>query len=136
MAALTADRNTARRDGGRFSYPVAASVTCYAGGIAVLDAAGNVKPGVTATGLVIVGVFVETVTSGATAGAVSAAVEPGIYRFANSASTDLITRAEIGDDCYLVDDQTVAKTTMGTNRSIAGKVLDVDASGVWVRLGI
>lgn len=136
MTALAADRLTARRTGDRYSYPVAASVTCYAGAIAVLDASGNVKPAVTATGLIPVGVFVASVTNGATAGAVNAEVEPGIYRFANSTSTDAIAAAEIGDDCYLVDDQTVAKTSGSSTRSVAGKVMNVDTAGVWVRIGI
>lgn len=136
MTALAADRQTARRDGGSYSYPVAASVTCYAGGIAVLDSAGNCKPAVAATGLISVGVFQEQVANGATAAAVSVLVKPGIFRFANSAAGDLIAKANIGDDCYLVDDQTVAATNGGSTRSVAGKIVDVDDAGVWVKLGI
>lgn len=136
MTALAADRNTLSRDGSLYVYPVAASVTCYAGGIAVLDSAGNVKPAVTATGLTAVGRFASRITNGATAAAVKAEVEPGIFRFENSAETDAITKAEIGDDCYLVDDQTVAKTSATNTRSVAGKVVDVDSLGVWVKLGI
>ena len=37
--------------------------------------------------------------------------------FANSASGDLITAAEVGSDCYIVDDQTVAKTNGSSTRS-------------------
>jgi hypothetical protein len=136
MTALAADRNTLARDGTLFVYPVAASVTCYAGAIAVLDASGNVKPAVTATGLTAVGRFVERVANGATAAAVSVGVEPGVFRFENSASADEITKAEIGDDAYLVDDQTVAKTSATSTRSVAGKIVDVDDQGVWVRVGI
>ena len=136
MAALTADRQTARRDGGRYSYPVAASVTCYAGGLATLDASGNATPGAVATTLTAVGMFRETKTNGTTAAAVNVEVEPGIYRFGNSASADAITKAEIGDDCYIVDDQTVAKTNGSNARSVAGKIMDVDSVGVWVRVGI
>ncbi len=136
MTALAAGRATPRRDGKSYNYPVAASVTCYEGGLAVLDASGNVKPGVAATGLVAVGIFASRVTNGATAAAVNADVEPGIYRFANSASTDLIAKAEIGDDCYIVDDQTVAKTNASSSRSVAGKIVDVDSIGVWVKIGI
>jgi hypothetical protein len=136
MTALAADRQTARRDGGSYSFPVAASVTCYAGGIAVLDASGNSKPGVTATGLVTVGVFQEQVANGSTAAAVSVLVRPGIYRFGNSGSSDAITKAEIGDRCYIVDDQTVAKTDGSGTRSIAGQIVDVGDDGVWVRLGM
>ena len=133
--ALSADRNTLRRLGADFVYPVAASVTCYAGGIAVLDSAGNCKPAVTATGLIAVGSFLETVTNGAVAAAVTVRVQRGIFQFANSADADAITKAEIGDSCYLVDDQTVAKTSGSATRSIAGLIVDVDSAGVWVRLG-
>ena len=136
MTALAADRNTPRRDGTLFSYPVAASVTCYAGAIAVLDASGNVKPAVAATGLIAVGRFTKQVSNGSTAAAVTAEVEPGLFLYANYASTDAITKAEIGDTCYLVDDQTVAKTDGSGARSAAGKIMGVDTAGVWVRIGI
>lgn len=136
MTALAADRNTPSRDGSLYAYPVAANVTCFAGGLAVLDAAGNVKPGVTATGLTAVGRFAARVTNGATAAAVTAEVEPGIFRFANSASADAIAKTEIGDACYIVDDQTVAKTSATDTRSIAGTIVDVDSDGVWVKVGL
>ena len=47
-------------------------------------------------------------------------------------SADAITLADVGSDCYIVDDQTVAKTNGTNTRSVAGKVFDVDADGVWV----
>ena len=62
---------------------------------AVLDSAGNCKPAVTATGLIAVGRFLETVSNGAVAGAVSVRVQRGIFRYANSADADAITKAEI-----------------------------------------
>lgn len=137
MAALTQDRNTAKRAGDTAAYDVAAAVVCRAGGIAVLDASGNVKPGVTATGLVCVGMFPAEVDNSAGAAAdVKADVEFGVFRFANSAAGDAITKAEIGDTCYIVDDQTVAKTDGTGTRSAAGKIVDVDTSGVWVRMGL
>ena len=37
---------------------------------------------------------------------------------------------------YIVDDQTVAKTNGSSTRSAAGTIVDVDAQGVWVRVGI
>ncbi len=137
MAALTADRATAKRPGDRFSFDVAASVTCRGGGIAVLDASGNVKPGVTGTGLICAGAFVDEVNNAAgAAAAVKAEVESGVFRFGNSAAGDAITKAEIGDTCYIVDDQTVAKTDGTGTRSAAGKIVDVDSAGVWVRMGL
>lgn len=137
MPALTADRATATRPGDEFSFDVAAAVICRAGGIAVLDAAGNVKPAVAATGLICAGRFEETVDNSAgAAAAVKAKVSRGVFRYGNSAAGDAITKAEIGDTCYLVDDQTVAKTDATATRSAAGKIVDVDSAGVWVRMGL
>lgn len=137
MTALTADRATGRRAGGSFVYNAAAAVKCYAGGIAVLDSSGNVKPAVTATGLVSVGRFSETVdNSSGSAGDKTAEVMRGIFKYNNSAAADEITAAESGDFCYLVDDQTVAKTNGTNTRSPAGVIVDVDSDGVWVEIGV
>jgi hypothetical protein len=55
--------------------------------------------------------------------------------FANSASGDLIAQTEVGSNVYVVDDQTVAKTSNSNARSIAGRVWKVDATkGVLVEL--
>jgi hypothetical protein len=136
MAALTKDRNTPRAQGDVDTYPVLAATKCYTGGIAVLDADGWVKPAVTATGLVCVGRFEAQVdnTNGAS-GDLKVDVRRGVFRYANSEGGDEITAAEIGDNCYLVDDQTVAKTNGGNTRSIAGRIEQVDELGVWVRMG-
>lgn len=137
MAALTADRATAERQGDEFSYDVAASVVCMAGGIAMLDASGNVKPGAVATGQICVGMFAEHVDNAAgAAAAVQAKVRRGVFRFGNSTAGDAITKAHIGDTCYIVDDQTVALTNGSATRSAAGTIVDVDSVGVWVRMGV
>ena len=52
--------------------------------------------------------------------------------FANSAAADLITLADLGSTVFVVDDQTVAKTSATSTRSAAGKVVDVDTTGVWI----
>lgn len=136
MGALTADRNTASRTGDLLAAGCAASVACFAGGIAVLDSSGNIKPGVTGTGLVCVGRFEEYVDNSAgAADAVKATARRGVFRFGNSSAGDAITVAEIGDVCYIVDDQTVAKTSGSATRSVAGIIEDVDSAGVWVRMG-
>lgn len=128
--ALTADRNTPRRTGDLFSLPAAAAKKFYAGAIAARDAAGNATPGATAADILGVGRVAETVdnTNGA-AGAVQVPIEKGIFRFKNSAG-DPITRADIGNSCYIEDDETVSKTDV--NQSVAGLIFDVDAEGVWV----
>ncbi|VWX62578.1 hypothetical protein [Sphingorhabdus sp. 109] len=136
MTALAQKREIPTRDGKQFSRPVAAATVIYAGALVCLNAAGNAVPGSTSTTLVVDGIAEDTIdNSGGSAGDVNVPVyRPGLARFANSTSTDEITAAEIGDNCYIVDDQTVAKTNGTSTRSVAGKVEDVDAQGVWVRL--
>lgn len=137
MAALSADRSTPELLSPRERVlPVAASVKIYAGSIVCINAAGYATKGATATGLVAVGRAEEAVdNSTGAAGDKSVRAKRGIFRFTNSAGGDAIGRAEIGSTCYVVDDQTVAKTSAANTRSPAGKVYDVDGQGVWVELG-
>ncbi len=136
MTATTEARDTPRRDGADFSYPAGAAKTILQGTLVVLDGTtGNAEMATTATGKVCVGMAKETVDNSAGgAGALSVPVRRGVFRFANSASADEIKRADIGTTCYLVDNQTVAKTNGSTTRSAAGIVRDVDAAGVWVEI--
>ncbi|MEL7754009.1 hypothetical protein VO57_008850 [Citromicrobium bathyomarinum] len=131
--ALSADRNTPRAEGAILRSPAAASLI-YAGALVMRNAAGYVTKGATATGSVGVGRAEQRVdNSGGSAGDLSVNVRPGTFRFNNSASTDAITIAEIGDVCFIVDDETVAKTDGSGTRSPAGFVADIDDQGVWVR---
>lgn len=137
MTALTKDRNTPKREGGVFNLAMAAGVKIFAGSIVMLNATGFATPGATATGQICAGRAAEQVDNSAGVdGDQSLDVEPGVFKFANSAAADEITAAEIGDNCYIVDDQTVAKTDGTGTRSVAGKVVDVDSDGVWVRMGL
>jgi hypothetical protein len=126
------------------AYPVAANVNCRQGGIAVLGAAGAadagyLKPGVAGLGLVCVGRFSHSFdnTGGANAGTsldfpagrTVNDVESGTFWWGNSASTDQITQANCGQLCYIVDDQTVALTSAGNTRSVAGIIAYVDTVG-------
>ena len=131
---LTADRDTPQRDGETFAYPAAADKVFYAGALVVLKT-GLAEPGQTATGLAAAGRCKHHVnTAGLAAGAAYVEVQRGVFRFSNSTTTDLITLSDVGADCYVVDDATVAKTDGTGTRSIAGKIEDVDTSGVWVRI--
>lgn len=134
MTAITTERDTQRRQGERAAYPVLANTKVLAGTIAALTAAGYAQGGATATTLKAVGVFDETVDNSAGgSGDVKAQVRrDGWFRFANSAAGDAITIADIGNSAYIVDNQTVAKTDGTGARSVAGKIRDVDATGVWI----
>lgn len=136
MAALTAARSTPRRDGRSFARGVAATKVIYAGSMVFLNATGFATPGAIATTLIADGVAKSTVDNSTGAdGDKMVETEKGVFRFGNSTSTDAITKAEIGDPCYVVDDQTVAKTNGTNTRSVAGTIVDVDGVGVWVKFG-
>lgn len=133
MPALTAERNTIERNGSSLNLPAAAAKKIYAGSLVARDGSGNATPGAAATTLKGVGRAEESVDNSAgAAGDLTVKINKGIFRFGNSTSADLIATADIGNDCYIVDDQTVAKTSGSSTRSVAGKVFDVDAQGVWV----
>ncbi|MBE0529530.1 MAG: hypothetical protein IH626_01800 [Rhodospirillales bacterium] len=133
MTVLAQDRNTPRRTGDVFSFPVAAATKIYAGALAVLNA-GVAEGGSTAVGLVAVGRAEEQVDNSAgAAGELKVRVAKGTFRFANSAAADEITLSEVGASAYIVDDQTVAKTDGTGTRSVAGTIVDVDDLGVWVK---
>lgn len=134
MAALTADRSTPARANSDFSFPVAAATKIFAGSIVAINTATTYAiKGTVATTLKAVGMAIEQADNSAGAnGDVRVKVRRGLFQFANSAAGDLITLADVGSDCYIVDDQTVAKTNGAATRSVAGKVRDVDAGGVWV----
>lgn len=135
MTALAKDRNTPSRPGKLSNFPLAVAKV-FAGSIGVLNSSGYLTKGSTATGLKCVGRIAEQVDNSAgSAGDLRADVEPGIFRWANSSAGDAIALADVGNVCYIVDDQTVAKTSGSGTRSPAGIIEDVDADGVWVRMG-
>lgn len=130
---LDADRDTWSRDGVRRTAPVAAAKIIYAGAMTALDAAGFAAPPTAATDTVIGRSCARFDNAAGGAGELSADVDTGTFRYANSAGGDEITRAAIGDDCFAVDDEAVALTNGGGTRPRAGTVFDVDAQGVWVK---
>ena len=135
MAALTSDRNTPERVGDLRAGLVAANVRIFAGALLMRLATGHLAPGVTATGAVGAGrADIGANNLGGAVGAVAVDWRKGIFRFDNATAADLITIADIGRLCYIVDDTTVARTNGSASRSPAGVVEDVDASGVWVRM--
>ena len=127
MAALTQDRPTPEREGRLVSDPLAANAVVFAGALYVLDADGNATPATAAAANPVRAVALARASQPHGDQRVDGAL--GVFRFDNDG--DSITRADIGSDAFVVDDQTVAKT--GTAK--AGVVVDVDEAGVWVRIG-
>jgi hypothetical protein len=142
MAALSAERNTVVLAGGalpeNLSFPIKDNVKIYKGALVVLDA-GYLAPGRVATTLVAVGRAEQTVDNtivGHAAGLFQVETKQGVIKFANSTAGDLIAQADVGAVCFIVDDQTVAKTNGSASRSAAGKVVRVDSDGVFVKIGL
>lgn len=132
MTGTTEGRNTKRRNADQVSLLVDTGVTVYAGTmIALLLATGEAVSGGAASSGNVIGVAEDTVTGD---GVERVTARFGCFQFANSATTDEITAADIGGIAYVVDNQTVAKTDGSGTRKIAGAIVDVDAAGVWVEI--
>ena len=132
MTALTQERPTKQRNADLFSDPVAAGANLLMGGIVCLDAAGDAVPGSTATDLTARGIaLISADNTAGVAGDLVVSSQNGCWLLDNDA-TDTVDRSHIGGMAYIVDDQTVASPDGGASRSIAGRIADVDADGVWV----
>lgn len=139
MTAMSGPRVPVEKEGRTSTAPVKGATTIHQGALVVNDA-GNAAPGRTATGLIALGIAEESVVNEGANGAKSVTVKRGTFKFFNSAGEQEITAADIGKQCFIVDDQTVAKTDGAdapdpATRSAAGTVIDVDADGVFVRVG-
>lgn len=133
MTATTQDRNTPHKDGQLLAVPVAAGVKIPAGTLVVANASGFAAPGITAATLACLGMADTSVDNSAGAdGAATVLVQRGrAFKWLNDAG-DPVTQASLGRPCYIVDNQTVARTHGTNTRSPAGLVVGVDADGVWV----
>lgn len=128
---LARDRNTPLKNAEIVLVPLAAAVKVYAGALVVANAAGYGAPGSTATGLTYIGRAEENVdNTGGAAGAASVPVRRrNAFKWANDGS---ITQAHFMKTAYIVDDQTVAATDGTGSRSAAGRIVGIEADGVWV----
>ena len=137
MAALTTARATKEREVREIGYPIDAGVKVIGGGMVAFSAAGNARPAANGTTSRCMGVATETVdnTTGA-AGAATVKVRRSCFAFA---TTD-VTVADVGKDCWAVDDQTVTKTQPGANPAKAGMIVAVEVIGsvtqVWVDMSV
>ncbi|MDW3711896.1 MULTISPECIES: hypothetical protein [Pseudomonadaceae] len=131
MTALVRDRNTHQQDAGIVAIPLAANARVFAGALVVVGATGWGAPGSAATGLTYVGRAEEAVdNTGGANGAKAVPVRRRLaFRWANDGS---ITQAHLMKTAYIVDDQTVAATDGSGTRSPAGRILGIEADGVWV----
>ena len=131
--ALTQDRNTPMQDGELIAVPVATTKKIFAGSLVAANASGYATPGAVATTLTYLGRAEEQVdnTTGANGDKTVNVRRKKAFKWKNHGA-DLVTQAELGKVCYIVDDETVAKTNGTSTRSAAGTVVGIDSDGVWV----
>ncbi|SFI90325.1 hypothetical protein [Brevibacillus centrosporus] len=131
---LTQDRNTKQMaTADRLILPIAANTVIYQGGLVAINAAGEAVPAAATAGLKVAGraeAHVDNRYSGT--GENSIAVGRGIFLYRNSTANP-VTAAQLLEDCFVEDDETVRVSTAGTNIR-AGKVISLDAKGVWVEI--
>ena len=136
MANLDASRDSKRNIGDELSDEVLEAVEIFKGSMVFLTAAGYATP-IMAAGLVLRGIAQEYKdnTDGAS-GDVRIKTMQGVHEFKNSASSDELTKADLEKVCYVVDNQTVAKTDGGGTRAVAGVLVSLSPGGApRVRVG-
>ncbi len=137
MTALLGDRRLSERHYGDRNFPVAANVVIWENGLVVVDGAtGLAKSGSTAVAAdkCVGAARIRADNRGGAASAISVEAKCDTVRnYWNSGGADAIAMVNIGADCFIVDDQTVALTNGGGTRCRAGKVWNVTEAGVWVR---
>lgn len=129
---LTKEANTEERRGQVRGYKVKGGEKIFKGALVVIDA-GLACKGKESETVFAAGRATQTIdATDAADGDYIVLVEEGVFGWDNKAD-DALTSADIGKDCYVFDDHTVADTA--ASRSVAGRIVDVD-SKVWVRTAL
>jgi hypothetical protein len=129
---LSKDRNTPRKDGVLVSAPVVAADIIFGGSLVAVNAAGYLNPGSDTAGLIFHGVADERADNAAGAnGDIKCNVRRrGLFLFALGTA---ITQANVGDNVFLDDDQTVDLAANVDNNIFCGIIAEyVSANLAWI----
>lgn len=126
MSATTVNIKTPEKPGYPLdlSLPIKSGVTLKVGAMANVDANGELTDAAETASEKCAGNVQSVDTDRGIA-----IVRRGIHRYANGAS---ITNASIGVSAMVVDNKTVGLAATTTIDIVAGKIVLVDADGVWV----
>jgi len=129
---LSKSREVRRRGGDRTSPPVAGDVKIFKGGLVVLEG-GFAKPAYEAANLTVAGVAENTANNlGGANGAIRVdCLRDGWFHFEND-NGDPVSRADINSPCYIIDDETIARTDGGGSRSKAGILREIEGDLIYV----
>ncbi len=132
MTALAADKNLEYTEGVEWPVPVDDGDKIYGGAFVCVNAAGYAVPGSDTAGLIFVGVSMEQKDN--TLGA-DGALDVTVRRrgLVKAVMGTAITQANIGDNVFLVDDQTVDLTANVTNNIFCGIIAGyIDTTHAWI----
>jgi hypothetical protein len=123
---------------------MAAATTLFTGALIAYNAAGFLVPGSVSATLKVAGILgdqpfqvpSDRITNAGAAGDKSAEFQMGVTALLENYASDPIAQDDVGNDCYIFDDQTVAATSGGSTRSKAGRIIEVTEQGVWVAIGV
>jgi hypothetical protein len=132
VATLTADKEVSYKEAGLDAYAMADNVHLFKGSLICVNSSGYAVDGATTAGNICVGVAYENVDNtltGHTAGGKNIRVQSGKTFQLGAAG---MSQAAVGQDVFLVDDQTVGLAPQ-TNSILVGKVRRyVSSTSVWV----
>lgn len=134
MTAQSQARSLVETEGRQGIAPVKGSTTIWQGSLVVSENSLAIPGKTAASGLTVLGVAEDTVKNTGADGALTVPFKRGTFKFFNLGADPLVA-GDVGKDCYIVDDQTVAKTSNSSARSVAGKTISVESDGVFVRVG-
>jgi len=129
MTALSNEKMSQTERWGSHLFPLAVGNKGWKNGIAALDlSTGKVEPGHIESDLFVIGRFAETIdaTSAEKQIQVNLGREIEIEWFANGGTGSACVAADVGNLCYVDDDQTVTITASG--RSVAGRIWAISAT--------
>ena len=132
MTVLAADKQTEYREGVEISIPVVNADIIYAGALVCVNAAGYALPGADTAGLIFEGIARECVDNSlGNAGDLNVTVRRrGLFKMLFNTA---ISIANVGDNVFIVDDQTVDLTANTTNDIFCGVIAEyIDTTHAWV----
>lgn len=121
MANLTTDRKSIRKDGTLFNHPVAVSTVIYAGALTSINSSGYAVPAADSSAQTFAG-KADTRSDNSAGANGSASVDghrSGVFEFNSSG----MTQADLNQDAYVVDDNTVSRGIVAQPANVTGVVL-------------
>ncbi len=128
MPALTKNRQTEEWSlGGKTNVdPVAAAAHIFKGALAALNNSGDTVPAAAASTRVRGVAMAEVDNTSGAAGDLNVETRKGTFKFHQTG----LTRADIGTDVNVTDDQTVG----GAGPCVAGELVQLDGAFAWVKI--